>query len=190
MPHENQSALPLGHSSKPPKARSPSGSRSPVLDHLARQMKFHGHRTNYRQSPTYVSWMCMRRRCQDPKFKDFQNYGGRGIKVCRRWAQFTNFLKDMGERPKGYLIDRINRFGNYEPKNCKWSTFQESAVNRSSTVFVWYQGELLTASAAAKVLGVSFSGVCQFVRRNRELAAFRDIEIIRRGNRRYFVFAQ
>ena len=71
----------------------------------------------------------MRRRCNSPKDTGYKDYGGRGIKVCQRWNKFNNFLADMGERPKGYSLERIDVNGNYEPKNCKWIPMSEQGQN-------------------------------------------------------------
>jgi len=89
----------------------------------------HGH-CNGSLSPTYKSWLAMRRRCQDTKNRSYARYGGRGIKVCDCWKKFENFLADMGERPKGKTIDRIDNDGDYTPRNCKWSTPKQQAQNR------------------------------------------------------------
>ena len=78
----------------------------------------------------YTSWKGMFPRCYLKNRKGYHLYGERGIKVCERWHKFENFLEDMGERPKGMSIDRINNDGNYEPGNCKWSTPKEQANNR------------------------------------------------------------
>jgi hypothetical protein len=94
----------------------------------------HGHAaTNGIESPTYISWYSMRKRCCNPNHEKYPRYGAMGIKVCSRWMVFENFLADMGERPKGLTLDRINPYGNYEPENCRWATPTEQARNRWNT---------------------------------------------------------
>jgi len=80
-----------------------------------------------RDSKTYRSWKEMRQRCSNPNTTQWKWYGGRGITVCKRWEKFENFIADMGERPDGKTLDRIDSDGNYEPSNCKWSTPKEQA---------------------------------------------------------------
>lgn len=79
----------------------------------------------------HTSWACMKQRCNNPNAPGYHKYGGRGIKVCERWNLFVNFYADMGERPEGMTLDRINNNGNYEPQNCRWATpLQQSANQR------------------------------------------------------------
>ena len=79
----------------------------------------------------YAVWNAMKQRCNNPNLIHHKHYGGRGITVCERWNKsFENFLKDMGKRPKGMSIDRIDNDGDYEPSNCKWSTQKEQANNK------------------------------------------------------------
>jgi hypothetical protein len=85
-------------------------------------------------TPTHTSWLEMRRRCLNRNHVEFPNYGGRGIKIASRWGSFSNFLADMGKRPIGTSLDRIDNNGNYEHGNCKWSTPSEQASNRRPKV--------------------------------------------------------
>lgn len=95
----------------------------------------HGHGSARRGlSPTYLSWASMKCRCYQPTCSGFEHYGGRGITVCDRWLDgaqgFVNFLADMGERPDGHTLDRLDNDGNYEPANCRWATRSDQNRNR------------------------------------------------------------
>lgn len=99
----------------------------------------------------------MRARCRNPKHIDFQNYGGRGIKVCDRWLHsFENFLADMGERPPGMSIDRHpNKDGDYEPGNCRWATPTEQARNTRRNRMITIEGKTACISEWSEESGVS-----------------------------------
>jgi hypothetical protein len=88
----------------------------------------HGHARD--KTPTYLTWKSMFRRCTTPTDPAYSRYGGRGIHVCKRWYKFENFLADMGERPPGKSIDRINNDEGYSPQNCRWATALEQTKNR------------------------------------------------------------
>lgn len=74
--------------------------------------------------------MNMKVRCLNPTHPAFPYYGGRGIGICERWMSFENFLADMGEKPEGLTLDRINNDGNYEPGNCRWTDMIEQTKNQ------------------------------------------------------------
>ena len=84
----------------------------------------HGHAADG-WSPTYRSWMSMKDRCNNPHNVRYYRYGAIGVRVCKRWTEFENFLADMGVRPRGTTLGRIGDTGNYEPGNCEWQTPNE-----------------------------------------------------------------
>lgn len=74
-------------------------------------------------------------RCTNPNAINYERYGGRGIKVCRRWRNFRSFYADMGDPPRGKTLDRVNNDKGYSPANCRWSTRVEQRRNRRDAVF-------------------------------------------------------
>ena len=90
----------------------------------------HGHNRAGQRTRMYRIWTNMRSRCTNPNAKQYKDYGGRGIKVCKRWQAFENFLADMGEAPQGKQLDRTNNNGDYKPSNCRWVTPKENSATR------------------------------------------------------------
>lgn len=98
--------------------------------HIERMLT-HGHTSRGKIHPEYNVWKTMRQRCSNPNRNSYPNYGGRGIQVCARWdTSFGNFIADMGPRPKGYTIERIDNDDDYKPTNCKWIPLTEQWKNR------------------------------------------------------------
>ena len=97
----------------------------------------------------------MMARCFDQSNKKYDNYGGRGITVCDQWLQFENFYADMGERPKGLTIERIDNNGHYESGNCRWATWKEQANNTRRNRRITFGGESLTLTEWARRLSIS-----------------------------------
>jgi hypothetical protein len=96
----------------------------------------HGHGSvKEGRTPTYTSWENMIQRCTNPNSRVWKYYGGRGITVCERWREFKNFLADMGERPEGMTLDRINNDGNYEPGNVRWTDWETQNTNRRRSAY-------------------------------------------------------
>lgn len=94
-------------------------------------------------------------RCYVPSATEYENYGGRGIKVCERWRRFENFYEDMGERPTPkHSLDRIDVNKDYTPENCRWATFKEQCDNKVNTIWISFNGETHTVSDWAKKLGM------------------------------------
>ncbi len=105
----------------------------------------------------YRSWVGLRERCLNKNHHAFADYGGRGIAVCDRWAGrdcFANFFNDMGQRPVGFSIDRIDVDGDYSPENCRWSSKKEQSRNRRNTIYVEYRGKTVSISEAIEDSGL------------------------------------
>lgn len=107
-------------------------------------------------TPTFKSWESMLQRCTNKNSPDWPRWGGKGIKVCERWFKFENFYADMGERPLGTSIDRINNKGNYEPGNCHWATKSEQQRNKSNSRSLTYKGETKALLDWAQETGIPY----------------------------------
>lgn len=113
-------------------------------------------------SPTMTSWTEMKRRCYAAHRKEYPNYGGRGIYVCDRWLHsFANFLADMGARPDGHTLDRIDNNGPYSPENCRWVPRAAQERNKRSNVFYTFNGERMTVAEAAERYGINATTLYQ-----------------------------
>ncbi|KKL15210.1 hypothetical protein LCGC14_2507890 [marine sediment metagenome] len=123
----------------------------------------HGHSIN---SITYNAWRHMKARCLNPKHKSYKNYGARGIKVYERWLKFENFLEDMGEKPKGLTLERIDNNGNYESSNCKWATWTEQANNTRKNKIITFKGKHLTVAQWARILKINVQMLYFRLKRN------------------------
>lgn len=115
----------------------------------------HGHAAKGHESPTYRTWLAMLNRCTNPKQGNYRYYGGRGISVCERWTTFAHFLADVGERPSGATLDRINNDIGYEPSNCRWSQHTVQMRNTRSNRMLTYNGETMCLSAWAMRYGMN-----------------------------------
>jgi hypothetical protein len=114
----------------------------------------HGHTAGGVFTPTYSSWAAMLSRCQNPSHRSYARYGGRGISVCARWLVFENFLADMGDRPPGMTLERIDGHRPYEPSNCVWATISQQNMNKDCNPHFEFNGKRLTLGAWASELGL------------------------------------
>ncbi len=106
----------------------------------------------------YRVWANMHNRCASETSQQWEHYGGRGIRVCRRWSEYTHFLSDMGRRPSSqHSLERIDVNGNYEPSNCRWATAKEQARNRRSGRVLTHNGLSLSLSEWSERTGIPWS---------------------------------
>jgi hypothetical protein len=112
------------------------------------------------KSRTFTTWAAMKNRCHSSTSQWYSRYGGRGIKVCDRWLEsFENFLADMGERPDGASIDRIDNDGNYEPSNCRWATRLQQERNKGSNRYFTINAERRALSEWCELYGANYQRV-------------------------------
>ena len=117
----------------------------------------HGHAGSKFKTKTYLAWVRIKGRCYNPKNKKYPIYGGRGIKVCKRWMKYENFLKDMGDCPDPKLsLDRIDVNGDYCKKNCRWATSKEQSNNRRACKYLEFNGKKMTYQQWAEELGFKY----------------------------------
>lgn len=115
----------------------------------------------------YHAWSMMKQRCLNPKCKAFEMYGGRGISVCKRWQEsFQFFYEDMGPRPLGGTLERIDNNKGYSKDNCRWATMAEQAKNRRSTRFFEYNGRSLQLDEWVEISGINKSTIRNRLLRN------------------------
>lgn len=103
----------------------------------------------------YQSWHMMKQRCGNPNATDYKNYGGRGIKVCKRWERFENFFRDMGPRPIGTTLDRINVNKGYSQSNCRWASKKQQERNRRNNLLITHKSKTQCLSAWIDELRIS-----------------------------------
>lgn len=106
--------------------------------------------------PEYVVWERMRSRCYNPNDKRYSRYGGRGIQVCTEWDDFSTFLRDMGERPTGMTLERVDNDLGYCKQNCRWASRQEQNHNTSRSIRVEHNGMTKTLKQWAESLGLVY----------------------------------
>ncbi len=117
----------------------------------------HGHTLRKKMSPEYYSWTSMRSRCTNQNHTAYALYGGRGIQIAPEWDSFATFLRDMGPRPLGTSIERIDGNGHYGPANCRWATRADQSNNRRTNTFYEHGGERKTLAQWAESAGVSYN---------------------------------
>ena len=132
----------------------------------AKSIVTHGEGAKRNQTPEYKTWAGMKRRCEIPSDIGYHRYGGRGIKVCERWQDYSNFLADMGRKPTPkHTIEREDGNGAYEPRNCSWADRTAQARNTRSNRIVEFRGREMTLAEAAEIAGIGYSTAWQRLRR-------------------------
>jgi len=138
--------------------RAETAKRSPIT---------HGHTCGRVFSPTYRTWRAMLNRCFLVGQSRFRDYGGRGITVCTRWEKsFETFLQDMGQKPKGLTLERIDNNGDYEPGNCRWAKPHEQARNRRSNRVLGYLGKEMCQTDWAEFMNVNPATLADYLKRH------------------------
>lgn len=132
----------------------------------------HGHTSGGRTSPTLKAWSHAKARCYNPADKSYPDYGARGIGMCERWRNdFSAFLTDMGECPKGMTIDRIDTNGDYEPGNCRWTGRKVQNRNKRNVHMVEVDGARISLPEAAENAGLDYQATYHLIVRHQHTFA-------------------
>lgn len=157
-------------------------------DRQRAKVAIHGHCRNYQLSTEYRIYHRMRDRCEKKRHHKYPSYGGRGIKVCERWrlgdgtlTGFQCFIADMGTRPAGLSIDRIDNDGDYAPDNCRWASRSEQQRNRSNSVFIRYGQEVVSLRDALDRAGLSYNSIRRYLASGLDHQSAVDRAIVRRA---------
>jgi len=110
-------------------------------------------------TPTYYTWGAMLQRCHNPKSSKYQDYGARGITVCEKWHDFLAFYADMGARPQGMTIERIDQNKGYYPGNCRWADNYEQASNKRNNIVVTFNGQTRILREWARHLNIGYAAL-------------------------------
>lgn len=129
-------------------------------------------KTGHSEKPTHSSWQAMIERCL-PTWRSHHNYYDRGITVCEEWKDFVVFFNDLGERPKGTVLDRIDNEKGYYKENCRWVDYKESTRNRRCTIWLTYENETLSLKQWSDRLNISYETLLY-----RKLHGYSDKKII------------
>lgn len=121
-------------------------------------------KTNFKQSREYWIWNSMKNRCTNPKYKHYQDYGGRGITVCERWMEFANFFADMGEKPEGLSLERRDNAAGYSPENCYWADRQTQNSNKRNNRFIDVGGVSNTITEWSRISGIGHATIIQRIK--------------------------
>lgn len=121
------------------------------------------------RTPTYISWEGMHYRCRNLTNPSYNRYGGRGISVSKEWSDFSKFLEDMGEKPEGYSLDRIDNDKDYSKENCRWASVEEQQNNKCNSVYIKFHGFNLTLAQWAKKLNIPVSTIKSRYYRNKNV---------------------
>jgi hypothetical protein len=124
---------------------------------------------------THIIWKTMRARCDNPNSSGYAGYGARGIVVCKEWDSFEIFLADMGERPPGMSLERIDNSKGYAPNNCKWATSAEQCRNRRSNHQITYEGKTMCRKDWADQLDITPQRLNRQIQKRGVDAAFKKL---------------
>ena len=126
----------------------------------------HGETQNGKDSPEYSTWTDMKQRCLNPQSISYARYGGRGITIASEWKNdFPQFLRDMGRRPPGTTLERIDNNGHYSPSNCRWATPAEQARNTRRNIWLTHEGRRQCLKDWSIEVGIAYTTLFNRIKR-------------------------